>query len=107
MDIKALTKRVYAGEDLLEDVLNLFFDKKYHHLINKAVTDDLPMMIYDCCEGGDGLLYRALKNKGVSVVRSFLNDKDVAYESIAENSSYFVLFLNCPIDRSFFNSTPV
>lgn len=92
---------MYKGECLLDEVLNVLFDKKHHTLIKNAVEIDLPFMIYDYGECGDGLLYRALKNEGVTTVRSFQIDEEMQKENTADNSAFFTVFLKKVIKEKY------
>ncbi len=107
IEIAELSKRVYSGENLLSNVLALMFDSEYKELILKAAKLNMPMTIYDDCQGGDGLLYRALKNAGVKTVRSFQIDKEINKGAFEHNNAFFTIYLNKPMNASFFNSSPV
>lgn len=100
MKLKELSRRVYLGENLLTDVLNVMFDSaEERERILNAVKSDIPMMIYDDCDGGDGLLYRALKNVGCKMVRSYQIDKENG--NMQNNTAYFTIFLNKTISEEY------
>lgn len=100
MKLKELSRRVYLGENLLTDVLNVLFDSaEVRERILSAVKSDIPMMIYDDCYGGDGLLYRALKNVGCKTVRSYQIDKENG--NMQNNTAYFTIFLNKTISEEY------
>lgn len=90
--LRELEGRVYSGEDCLDEVLNLLLEERDRELLKKAMEAKIPITIFDDCDGGDGLLYRALKNAGAPCVRSYQTDKDVGM--MEKNCSYFTVFLN-------------
>lgn len=95
--LKELSKKAYNGERCLEEVLDFLLDKEQHKLIKAAIDLKMPFMIFDDADCGDGLLYRALKNEGVTVVKNFQIDQESQKENAAENSVYFTVYLRKPI----------
>lgn len=100
MKFKELEKSVYLGQNLIFDVLNALFDSaEVRERILNAVKADMPIMIYDSGDGGDGLLYRTLKNAGCKTVRSYQIDKENG--NLEENTAYFTVFLNKAITEKY------
>ena len=100
MKLIELSRGVYLGKNLLTDVLNTLFDsEEIRKQILSAVKSDIPIMIYDDCDGGDGLLYRALKNVGCKTVRSY--QIDIENGNLKENTAYFTIFLNKTITEEY------
>lgn len=76
----------------MDEVLNLLLDERDQEILKKALEAKIPITIFDDCDGGDGLLYRALKNVGAPCVRSYQIDKG---EGLMErNCAYFTIYLN-------------
>ncbi len=99
-DLKRLANKVYLGERLLDDVLDAMFKNEVSEKIKKAVKENAPIIIFDeSGKGGDGLLYRALKNEGVTTVKNYGLMK--TFEPMNENMAYFAIFL---IEEVSFNS---
>ena len=98
--IKEIEGRVYCGENLLSEVLYHYeFGNESRKQIKKAIELDMPIMIYTNNEINDGLLYKALKNAGVTTVRNFRIDREINPEIFEKNRSYFTIYLNRKADK--------
>ena len=94
---KDFVRRVYLGENLLEEVLDLLLEAQDKENLKKALEANIPITIFDDCDGGDGLLYKALKNAGAPCVRSYQIDKENGL--METNCAYYAVFLNRKLEE--------
>ncbi|MBQ9861827.1 MAG: hypothetical protein IJO75_06165 [Clostridia bacterium] len=104
MTITELREHVYNGENLLIEVLDCLLDRKQSNDLLCAISERIPIMIYERCAGecGDGLLYRALKNIGVPCVKSNQTEQDVGLMN--NNCAFYTVYLVKRLDEQLINS---